>query len=489
MTPYAELVAATNFSFLRGASHAQEMVGQAAELGLAAIGIADRNTLAGVVRAHRAAREHKIRLLVGARLVTTDGFEAACYPTDRKAYGRLCRLLTAGNRRAIKGQCHFSFEEMIAASEGQIFIALPPRRITPDFAERLATLPAAARGRVHLGATFAYDGTERRRLGELDELARQARAPLVATNDAHYHHPGRKPLADVLACIREKCTIAEAGYRLEANAERHLKSGRRDGAPVRALPAGRGPHARDRRPHHLQPRGAALRVPRRAGAAGQDPAGLSGGADLGARHQALPRRRPRQGARAPRQGAGADRTARLRALFPHRLRRRALRPRAGQADPVPGPRLGRQQRGVLLPRHHLRRSDRDRPAVRALHLGRPRRAARHRRRLRARAARGGDPVPLFPLRPRARRHLLDRDPLPPAHGDPRGGQGPGPQGGRDRGACRPDLGRGRRRDPRQAHHARPGSIPPTPRSARRSGSPASCWASRAISPSTSAASC
>ena len=225
MTPYAELVAATNFSFLRGASHAQEMVERAAALGLAAIGIADRNTLAGVVRAHRAAREHKIRLLVGARLVTSDGFEAACYPTDRKAYGRLCRLLTAGNRRAIKGQCHFSFEEMIAASEGQVLIALPPRRITPDFAERLATLSAAARGRVHLGATFAYDGTERRRLGGLGELARQARAPLVATNDAHYHHPGRKPLADVLACIRETCTIAEAGYRLEANAERHLKSG------------------------------------------------------------------------------------------------------------------------------------------------------------------------------------------------------------------------------------------------------------------------
>ena len=113
MTAFAELVAATNFSFLRGAAHAHEMVGQAAELGLAAIGIADRNTLAGVVRAHQAAKEHKIRCLTAARLVpgseasasTTDGFEAVCYPTDRAAYGRLCRLLTAGNRRAIKGQC------------------------------------------------------------------------------------------------------------------------------------------------------------------------------------------------------------------------------------------------------------------------------------------------------------------------------------------------------------------------------------------------
>ncbi len=225
MTPFAELVAATNFSFLRGASHAHEMVGRAAELGLAAIGIADRNTLAGVVRAHRAAKEHKIRLLVGARLVTTDGFEAACYPTDRTAYGRLCRLLTAGNRRAIKGQCHIAFEEIIAASEGQVLIVLPPRQVTLRFVERLGTLASAARGRVHLGAVFAYDGNERRRLGELAELAAQTRAPLVATNDALYHRPDRKPLADVLTCIREKCTITQAGYRLQANAERHLKSG------------------------------------------------------------------------------------------------------------------------------------------------------------------------------------------------------------------------------------------------------------------------
>jgi error-prone DNA polymerase len=223
MTAFAELVAATNFSFLRGASHAHEMVGQAADLGLAAIGIADRNTLAGVVRAHTAAKEHNIKLLVGARLVTTDGFEAVCYPTNRAAYGRLCRLLTLGNRRAPKGQCHFSFAEMLEAREGQIFIALPPCRITADFVQRLDQMASATPGSVYLAATFTYSGDERRRLGELAELAMQTRAPLVATNDAHYHHPGRKPLADVLVCIREKCTIADAGYRLEANAERHLK--------------------------------------------------------------------------------------------------------------------------------------------------------------------------------------------------------------------------------------------------------------------------
>ena len=163
MTAFAELIAATNFSFLRGASHAHEMVGQAAELGLAAIGIADRNTLAGVVRAYTAAKEHSIRLLVGARLVTTDGFEAVCYPTDRAAYGRLCRLLTAGNRRAVKGQCDFSFEEMVAASEGQILIAIPPRQITPAFAERLSTL-AVPRAAASISAPCSpIDGDERRR--------------------------------------------------------------------------------------------------------------------------------------------------------------------------------------------------------------------------------------------------------------------------------------------------------------------------------------
>jgi error-prone DNA polymerase len=233
MIAFAELVASTNFSFLRGASHAHEMVGQAAELGLAAIGIADRNTLAGVVRAHGAAKEHRIHCLTGARLVpgseagasATGNFEVVCYPTDRAAYGRLCRLLTAGNRQATKGQCEFSFEEMLAAREGQVFIAIPPRRLGPAFTEHLHALAAAAPGSTYLAATFAYDGTERRRLGELGELAEAARTPLVATCDALYHHPARRPLADVLTCIREKCTIADAGFRLEANAERHLKPG------------------------------------------------------------------------------------------------------------------------------------------------------------------------------------------------------------------------------------------------------------------------
>src|SRR5579863_7338812 len=129
MNRYAELAVTTNFSFLRGASHAAELVATADELGLAAIGIADRNSLAGVVRAYDEARKRKIKLLVGVRLVTVDGFEVLAYPTDRVAYGRLCRLLSAGNLKAKKGECHLTFEEILAASAGQIFIALPPHAL------------------------------------------------------------------------------------------------------------------------------------------------------------------------------------------------------------------------------------------------------------------------------------------------------------------------------------------------------------------------
>ncbi len=123
---YAELAVTTNFSFLRGASHPREMVARADELGLAAIGIADRNSFAGVVRAYGEARKRNIKLLVGTRLVTADGFEVLAYPADRAAYGRLCQLLTKGNLKAEKGECHLTFADILGASEGQIFIALPP---------------------------------------------------------------------------------------------------------------------------------------------------------------------------------------------------------------------------------------------------------------------------------------------------------------------------------------------------------------------------
>jgi error-prone DNA polymerase len=232
--PYAELAVTTNFSFLRGASHPEEMVATAAAFGFAAIGIADRNTLSGVVRAYaeglrRAkAGEPPIRTLVGVRLVTEDGFEAVAYPMDRAAYGRLCRLLTLGNRRSEKGACRFSFPEMLAASEGQMLIAMPPGNMPPEdldqaFADHLAALAEAAPGRTFLAGSHHHRGDERRRLGRLAEWGKRLGAPLVAVSDALYHAPDRRPLQDILACIRAGCTLREAGYRLEANAERHLK--------------------------------------------------------------------------------------------------------------------------------------------------------------------------------------------------------------------------------------------------------------------------
>jgi error-prone DNA polymerase len=223
VSAYAELAVTTNFSFLRGGSHPHELVATADQLGLAAIGIADRNSVAGVVRAYGEARKRKIKLLAGTRLVTADGFEVLAYPTDRTAYGRLCRLLTAGNLRAKKGECCLGFNDVLAASEGQMLIAMPPETFSPDFGEQLEALARAAPERSFLAGAHRYRGDEPRRLGLLAELGDRAGAPLVAVNDVHYHAPERRPLADVLTCIREKCTVAEAGLRLAINAERYLK--------------------------------------------------------------------------------------------------------------------------------------------------------------------------------------------------------------------------------------------------------------------------
>src|ERR1700733_11210590 len=201
MRAYAELAVTTNFSFLRGASHPDEMVAAADALGLAAIGIPDRNSFAGVVRAYDEARKRNIQLLVGTRLVTADGFEAIAYPTDRQTYGRLCHLLTKGNRKAKKGECHLSFEDILAASEGQIFIALPPQDLPLSqsvFPERLKTLAGAAPGRCFLAGIHYHRGDEPRRLALLAELGERTGAPMVAVNDIYYHAPERRPLADIV---------------------------------------------------------------------------------------------------------------------------------------------------------------------------------------------------------------------------------------------------------------------------------------------------
>ena len=224
MTGYAELQVTTNFSFLRGASHAEELVLQARASGLAAIGICDRNTLAGVVRAHIAAKEHGLKLLVGCRLDLVCGLSLLCYPADRAAYGRLSTLLSRGKMGDVaKGQCRITLDDVIAQGEGQTFIAVPPPRVDAAFEEKLAALATLWPGRCYLAASFRHAGRNREAIARLAALAARTGAPLVATNDVLYHIPHRRPLQDVLTCIREGVTIDAAGFRLEANAERHIK--------------------------------------------------------------------------------------------------------------------------------------------------------------------------------------------------------------------------------------------------------------------------
>jgi len=230
---YAELQVTTNFSFLLGASHPNELVLSAAALGHQAIAITDRNSFAGIVRAHHAAKEVGIRLVVGCRLDMRDGTSLLAYPEDRAAYGRLTRLLTLGKRRAPKGECHLDYADVVAHGEGLILVVLPPPIPSPayggglgwgpDMANFVARVAADFNGRAYLAVHHLYRGDDMRRLAHLAALGEATGLPLVATNDVLYHLPERRPLQDVLTCIREGCTLAEAGYRLAANAERHLK--------------------------------------------------------------------------------------------------------------------------------------------------------------------------------------------------------------------------------------------------------------------------
>ena len=228
-TRYAELEITTNFSFLRGGSHPEELVATACALGLEAIGVTDHNTLAGVVRAHLAAKEVGIKFIVGARLDLQDAPSLLAYPKDRAAYGRLCRLLTLGQRRAEKGQCTLFLDDLAAHAEGLIFIALPrdgghdKNGDVVAFELSLRRLKTAIDAPLYLAARHSYRGDDRARIAALAELAGRTKVPLVATNDVLYHAAHRHALQDVLTSIREKCTVHNSGFHLEANAERHLK--------------------------------------------------------------------------------------------------------------------------------------------------------------------------------------------------------------------------------------------------------------------------
>lgn len=280
MTPYAELCVTSNFTFLRGASHPEELVTRAAELGLTSIAITDRNSVAGVVRAYSALKElarlraenheqrntaqdgpmirsHSVtdhssrqtvphftgnpgasilpdapllKLIPGARLVLTDStVEWLALPSDLVAWSRLTRLLSLGKRRAAKGDCHLTRADLTEWGLGLILIALPPDPLedahpTASRAD-LLEVARAFPGYCFLGAAPRYDGRDQIRLDWLAQSAQEANLPLVAVGDVLMHRAARRPLADVLTCLRTGCTIDNIGENRLANGERRLKSG------------------------------------------------------------------------------------------------------------------------------------------------------------------------------------------------------------------------------------------------------------------------
>lgn len=227
---YIELQVTSNFSFLRGASHPEELIEQAAAYGYKAIAITDRNTMAGIVRAHTAAKKTGIRFIPACRLDLLDGPSLLAFPTDSDAYARVSALLTSGNLRTEKGKCNLYKSDLYGHLTGVKLIVLPPDSLNqayefdPSFKKVVAEYKDAFGEELYIAATRWYNGDDAKLLHRILQFSKQLGVPMVATNDVHYHYPGRRELQDIVTCVREKYTIFTAGYRLHPNAERHLKT-------------------------------------------------------------------------------------------------------------------------------------------------------------------------------------------------------------------------------------------------------------------------
>ncbi|WP_306224534.1 error-prone DNA polymerase [Bosea beijingensis] len=219
---YAELQVTSHFSFLRGASSADELFAQAALLGIEALAVVDRNSLAGIVRAHEAAKATGVRLIVACRLDLADGMSLLVYPTDRPAYSRLCRLLSIGKKRGGKARCHLEWSDVVAHCDGLVAV-LVPDLADEDCAFRLRRLREGFGDRAYLALSLRRRPNDHLRLHELSNLATRMRVPTVVTNDVLFHEPARRILQDVVTCIRHNVTIDALGDRRERHADRYLK--------------------------------------------------------------------------------------------------------------------------------------------------------------------------------------------------------------------------------------------------------------------------
>ena len=221
---YVELQVTTHFSFLRGASSPEDLFATAAAMEMPALGVVDRHSVAGIVRAWDAERKTGVRAIVGCRLDLTDGTALLVYPTDKAAYGRLCRLLSIGKTRAGKGACHLDWSDVADWNEGLLAM------LVPDRADATTQAALARTKRLFGERTYMALSVRRRprdaiRLRDLSRIAAAAGVPTIATNDILYHMPERRLLQDVVTCIREKCTIDTLGNAREQFADRYLKTG------------------------------------------------------------------------------------------------------------------------------------------------------------------------------------------------------------------------------------------------------------------------
>ena len=227
--PFVELGLTTCFSFLRGASDAVDFATTAWALGYDQIGCADLNSFAGVVRMYSEAKTTGLRALTGVRIALVTGQVFLAYPQDRAAYGRLCALVSKGRMHdpdgtwQAKGVCDLTLDDVAAHTKDVILIAVPPRALS-KFAKGLPRLIRTLPALRYIAAGYHYRGNDVARINQLDALTQTHRLGLLATNDVLYHAPERRALQDVMTCIRRKTRIQQAGYALQPNAERHLKS-------------------------------------------------------------------------------------------------------------------------------------------------------------------------------------------------------------------------------------------------------------------------